>query len=189
MSATLLFAGDVIACVLLADFLSGFFHWLEDAYGQADWPITGRLITQPNILHHSNPRHFLKNSWLNSAQELLAMGGLTLLLSYWLGCLNWMTWLVVLIGVNANEFHKWAHRTQAENGKLITFLQKIGLLQSPAHHACHHRGGKNTHYCVVTNCLNPILDAIHLWSFFEWIVFQICGAKRRLDVTVVGKAQ
>ena len=42
----------VIACVLVADFLSGLFHWLEDAYGREHWPITGTLITPPNILHH-----------------------------------------------------------------------------------------------------------------------------------------
>src|SRR5215510_13795806 len=28
-----------IACIALVDFLSGFFHWLEDAYGHPDWPI------------------------------------------------------------------------------------------------------------------------------------------------------
>ena len=94
-----------IACIALVDFLSGFFHWLEDAYGHPDWPITGWWITRPNILHHHDARHFTQHSWLHSADVLLVMGGLTLVVSYWLGWLNWMTWLVVLVGVNANEFH------------------------------------------------------------------------------------
>jgi ubiquitin-conjugating enzyme E2 variant len=38
---------ELIGAVLAADFLSGLFHWLEDAYGREDWPITGRLITKP----------------------------------------------------------------------------------------------------------------------------------------------
>ena len=42
---------ELIGAVLVADFLSGLFHWLEDAYGREDWPITGRLVTKPNILH------------------------------------------------------------------------------------------------------------------------------------------
>ncbi len=36
----------VLACILTADFLSGFFHWLEDSYGEESWPITGRHVTQ-----------------------------------------------------------------------------------------------------------------------------------------------
>ena len=31
----------VVICVLIADLLSGFFHWLEDAYGREHWPIHG----------------------------------------------------------------------------------------------------------------------------------------------------
>ena len=46
---------QVIACVVVVDFLSGLFHWLEDAYGRENWPITGTLITRPNILHHHSP--------------------------------------------------------------------------------------------------------------------------------------
>jgi ubiquitin-conjugating enzyme E2 variant len=171
----------VVACVAVVDFLSGFFHWLEDAYGHPDWPMTGAWITRPNILHHHYPSYFTRHSWFKSAEVLLAMAGLTLVGSYCLGCLNWMTGLVVLLGVNANQFHKWAHRSKAENGRLITLLQATGLLQSPAHHARHHRNQKNTHYCVVTNYLNPILDAVGLWDFLERVVFHVLGAKRRVD--------
>jgi ubiquitin-conjugating enzyme E2 variant len=175
------FSLKFIACIAIVDFLSGFFHWLEDAYGHPDWPITGWWITRPNILHHHDARHFTQHSWLHSADVLLVMSGLTLAVSYWLGWLNWTTWVVVLVGVNANEFHKWAHRSKAENGKLITFLQTMRVLQTPAHHARHHRHEKNTHYCVVTNFLNPLVDAIRLWDLLEWAVFRICGVKRRAD--------
>jgi ubiquitin-conjugating enzyme E2 variant len=171
----------VIACIFIADFLSGFFHWLEDAYGQPDWSITGAWITQPNILHHHNPGYFTRHSWLKSAEVLLVLVSTALALSYFLGFINWMIWLVALIGVNANEIHKWAHRSKAENGRLITFLQRVGLLQSPAHHAQHHRNSKITHYCVVTNYLNPLLDAIYIWDFFELLVFVLLGLRRRAD--------
>jgi plasmanylethanolamine desaturase len=171
----------IVACLAIADFLSGFFHWLEDAYGHPDWPLTGGWITRPNILHHHNPGYFTRHSWLKSAEVLLLMGSVAVVGTYFLGCLTWMTWLVVLIGVNANELHKWAHRSRAENGRLITALQRIGVLQSPAHHANHHRDHKNTHYCVVTNYLNPILDALRIWDCFEVVVFYGLGEKRRMD--------
>lgn len=171
----------VVLCVAIADLLSGFFHWLEDAYGRPDWPLTGWWITRPNILHHHHPGYFTRHSWLQSAEVLLLMGGVTVVGSYCFGWLTWMTWLIVLIGVNANELHKWAHRSKAENGRLITSLQRIGVLQSPAHHANHHRNHKNTHYCVVTNYLNPILDTIRIWDFLEQVVSHVLGAKRRID--------
>ena len=40
---------------------------------------------------------------------------------------------------------------------MITFLQRIGVLQTARHHALHHTDPKNSHYCTVTNVLNPVL--------------------------------
>jgi ubiquitin-conjugating enzyme E2 variant len=174
----------IVASVVIADFLSGFFHWLEDAYGQEDWPITGNLITKPNILHHHDPRYFTRYSWLYSARVLLVMGAIVLALAYMFGFLNGMTVLVVLVGINANEVHKWAHRTKAENGRVITFLQQAGLLQSAAHHATHHTDPKNTYYCVLTNFLNPVLEWLGLWAALEAILELLLGIRRRPDHSV-----
>lgn len=174
----------ILGCIFLVDFLSGFFHWLEDAYGNEDWPITGNLITKPNILHHHDPRYFTRYSWLYSARVLLFMGAVVMAAAYWGGFLTWTTWFFVLIGVNANEIHKWAHRTKAENGKLIAFLQRLGLLQSPAHHGQHHRGLKNSAYCVITDYLNPVLEVIRFWPTLEWLIYLLLGVSRRPDLSV-----
>jgi len=104
---------EIIATVFVADFVSGFFHWLEDAYGREHWPITGRLITRPNVLHHHDPRYFIRHGWLHSSWLLFAAGLLVLGIAWLCGVLTWHVWLFVLLGSNANEFHKWAHR---ENG-------------------------------------------------------------------------
>lgn len=173
-----------VACIVIADFLSGFFHWLEDAYGRAHWPITGRFVTRPNILHHHEPRYFTRHSWLRSAAVITVLVVVALLAAWAGGYLGWMMWTVALIDVNANEIHKWAHRTPSENGRLITALQRTGLLQSPAHHARHHQRRKNTHYCVITDYLNPLLDAVHLWDGLEWLVYRLTGVRRRHDGSV-----
>lgn len=174
----------LVGLVLLVDFLSGLFHWLEDAYGQEHWPVTGKLITQANILHHHEPSYFTRHGWFHSARVLLVMGALVLLGAALLGALTWQVLFVVAIGVNANEVHKWAHRSRSENGPFISYLQDIGLLQSRRHHARHHRDGKNTHYCVLTNHLNPILEAVRLWPVLEWVIFALLGVKRRPDTSV-----
>jgi hypothetical protein len=170
--------------VLAADFVSGVFHWLEDAYGREDWPITGRLVTKPNILHHHDPRYFTRHSWLYSSWLLLGIG-LVILLTAWIcGVLTWQVWVFVILGVNANQVHKCAHRTPAENGPVISLLQRIGLLQTPRHHAGHHTDPKNSHYCVLTNFLNPILDGVRMWAALEWVVWKALGVRRRSDASM-----
>ena len=175
---------EIIRTVLAADFVSGFLHWLEDAYGNERWPMTGKWITRPNILHHHKPRYFTKHSWFYSSWLLLCFGALVLGVAAVCGFLTWHIWLFVALGSNANEIHKWAHRSAAENGPLITWLQHVRLVQTPRHHAAHHTDPKNSHYCVLTNFLNPLLDAIRFWDFLEetiWIVFHV---RRRVDTSI-----
>ena len=175
---------DIVACVFIADFLSGFFHWLEDAYGQEHWKVTGRHITLPNIRHHRDPGYFTRHNWFETARVLLVMGTAILIGAWMLDRLSWQVVLVLAIGVNANEIHKWAHRSRRQNGRVISWLQSVGVLQSAAHHARHHRGTKATHYCVVTNYLNAILDRVRFWSALERVVFAVLGVRRRPDHTV-----
>ena len=74
--------------------------------------------------------------------------------------------------------------TRRENGRVISFLQYVGILQSRRHHAQHHRAQKNTHYRVVTNYLNPVLEAMTLWPFLERMIFVALEIERRADRSV-----
>jgi ubiquitin-conjugating enzyme E2 variant len=170
--------------VLVADFVSGFFHWLEDAYGREHWPITGRLFTRPNILHHHEPRYFLRHNWWQSSWDLMCICGMLVLVAFMIHRLTWHVWLFALLGTNANQFHKWAHRTPRENGPLIAMLQRMRLIQSAQHHARHHTDPKESHYCVITNLVNPLVDGIQLWAGLEWLLRVTIGARRRVDASL-----
>lgn len=172
------------ACVLCADFASGFFHWLEDAYGREDFPVTGRLFTKPNILHHHNPRSFIRNGWWQSSWDLTCLAALVVVGAWLLGHLTWQVWLFAFLGANANQIHKWSHRTPQENGPLISFLHRCRLVQTPRHHACHHTDPKNSHYCVLTDFLNPILDGLHAWELLERVIARLFGISRRIDTSL-----
>ena len=174
----------IIVAVLVADFLSGLFHWLEDAYGREDWPITGRFVTKPNILHHHDARYFTRHGWFRSSWLLLCLGLVVLGGAWLLGVLTWQVWLVVILGTNANQVHKWAHRTPLENGPFIAVLQRARLVQTSCHHARHHTNPKNSHYCVLTNFLNPLLDGCRLWASLEWVIRTLFGVQRRLDTSI-----
>ena len=173
-----------VTTVLAADFVSGFVHWAEDAYARRDTPVIGKLIANANIEHHKKPRAFIERNWFESSWDLLAVGTLVIAAAWAMHALTWQVWLFVLIAINANQIHKWAHRNPRENGVLVTFLQKIRLLQTQRHHAHHHSGQKDSHYCSVTNVLNPVLDTLHVWKTFERINEMVFGLKRRPDPTV-----
>ena len=176
---------EVIVTVLITDFVSGLLHWFEDAYGREEWPITGWLITKPNILHHHDPRYFTRHGWFHSSWLLMCFGLVVVLAAWFCGLLTWHVWLFASLGANANQIHKWAHRSPAENGPLISFLQRIRLLQTPRHHAHHHTDPKNSHYCVITNFLNPILDALQFWNALEAAIYAVFGKRRRVDTSIV----
>ena len=58
------YIGYVLASILLADLLTGIFHWWEDRYGNPDWYILGDIVVKPNINHHKNPRDFTEGNYI-----------------------------------------------------------------------------------------------------------------------------
>jgi len=186
MQALFLILFKIIGTVLLADFVAGLVHWVEDAYAREDTPILGPLVARANIVHHHYPRYFTRLSWWQSSWDLLMLSGLLVLGAWSLGVLTWPVWLFAILATNANEIHKWEHRTRKENGPVISFLQDIHLLQSARHHAIHHTNPKNVHYCTTTNVLNPILDGLHFWDGLEWLLAHTLGIHRRPDTSVPG---
>jgi plasmanylethanolamine desaturase len=174
---------QALGVVLLADFVAGVVHWLEDAYGTAETPVIGPLMIKPNIIHHHYPRFFTKLSWWQSSWDLLLLGALLLGAAAWLDCLNWQVALFVAISVNANQVHKWSHMTRAEVGPVVGFLQDIRVLQTPRHHALHHTDPKNTYYCPVTNVVNPILEVVNFWGHLEALIEFFTGITHRPDTS------
>ena len=188
MSVTVISSGltagaKVLGGLYLADFISGVFHWFEDRYGDPNWPILGHTIRE-NQQHHHTPRSFLKGTLFTRNREVWAIGTLFLAAFWALGWLNLFSASAVLFGMFANEIHAAAHRSPKENGRVITGLQKIGLMQSHAHHAHHHRKGKDSHYCVMTNPINPGLERIQFFQTAERIIKRLTGIVPRIDDSV-----
>lgn len=175
-----MFLVEMLLVLILVDFASGLIHWAEDTFGNETTPIIGNWIIKPNVLHHRDAHAFVKNSWLKSSWDLLIVGILILLAAYFLGYLTWHIGLFIIIGVNANQIHKYNHMPATKLPKLVTILQKLFILQSSSHHATHHCGEKNTHYCVITPILNPFLDSIGFWRAMECLFVPIFGKSNRL---------
>jgi ubiquitin-conjugating enzyme E2 variant len=178
---------EILLVIVLADFLAGVIHWAEDAYFTEDTPVIGPLFIRPNIVHHHFPRFFTRLSWWQSSWDLALIGGAILLIAWPLDLLSWQLGLFAVLSINANEVHKWSHRTRKENGRLISKLQDWHILQTPRHHGLHHSDPKNTYYCPITNLVNPVLERVHFWDHAEVIVEKLSGATHRPDTAVRGK--
>jgi ubiquitin-conjugating enzyme E2 variant len=87
--------------------------------------------------------------------------------------------LFALLVTNANQIHKWTHMNRSEVPSLVRALQQLLVLQTPRHHARHHSGARNTHYCVITNFVNPLLEELSLWARLERLIERMTGVKRR----------
>ncbi|MBI3131968.1 MAG: hypothetical protein HYZ13_11635 [Acidobacteria bacterium] len=168
-------------CLFLADFLSGLVHWAEDAYGEAHWPVLGPLVIAPNLLHHRDPRAMTRQSWLRNVDLPLLLGGLVLLAVGLSGHLTWTWILTVGLLSFTNLIHRWAHQNALENGRLVTRLQSLGLIQSRAAHAAHHRYPRASNYCALTSHLNPLLERLGLWTRLEALIFRLTGVARRVE--------
>ncbi|GEP45803.1 fatty acid desaturase CarF family protein [Brevifollis gellanilyticus] len=178
---------QAIGVILLADFIAGIIHWAEDAYIRENTPLIGKWIGIPNTIHHHLPRRMTKNGWFKSNWDQLMAMSVVVVIAALLGRLTWHVWLFAIVGGNANEVHKWSHRTRKENGRLISWLQDMRLLQTPHHHAIHHTNPKEVHYCPVTNALNPVLDRLNFWAGVEWLLEHTLGLKRQPDTSVPGQ--
>lgn len=173
--------------ILAADLTAGLIHWIEDAYIREHTPLIGKWIGRPNTIHHHLPRRMTRNSWLQSNWDQLLAVSLILIGAAFSGRLSWQLWLFSLVAGNANEVHKWSHRTRKENGWLITKLQDLRILQTPHHHAIHHTNPKEVRYCPVTNVVNPVLDTLGIWAGLEWLLEHTLGLKRQPDTSVPGQ--
>ncbi|MBL9143994.1 MAG: hypothetical protein JNM99_09965 [Verrucomicrobiaceae bacterium] len=178
---------QAIGTVLAADLVAGLIHWVEDAYIREDTPLVGCWIGRTNTLHHHLPRRMTQNTWWQSSWDLVAAMTALVGIVALLGCLTWHVWLFAMVAANANEVHKWSHRTRRENGQFITWLQDLHLLQTPYHHAIHHTNPKDVRYCPITNVVNPVLDALRFWSGLEWLVAYAFGICRKPDTSVPGQ--
>jgi ubiquitin-conjugating enzyme E2 variant len=160
----------IFGMILLTDFLAGLIHWWEDAYGNPKWKWFGKAIVIPNIEHHRYPRKFLKGTTIGRIKFSVLFGLFLLIILYPFVGFSWELIFVLVYGSFGNEIHAITHRTDKENGKIICFIQKSGLLQSRRMHGLHHSSPYDCNYCVMTNYLNPVLTYIRFWERLEIVI-------------------
>lgn len=160
----------IISGVLKADMISGILHFIEDRFFDENSFLIGNII-QANRRHHTNPLDIIQYSYWRSIRTTLIFA-LPIVYIWYCFCTNIymkIEWLFgTICGIHANQIHKYCHMPIDRRPKWFIFCQKIGFLNS--YHHLHHRNQFNTHYCIITNILNPVLDKINFWIHLEKII-------------------
>lgn len=176
----------VLACIIVADFLTGLVHWIEDTYGLPSWPILGALIVEPNIEHHLDPLALCDSPvWLRNYQAGIPACLFSAGVFGWLGLDGWPVVLTVVFAAMGNEVHAWSHAGKS-NPWPIRFLQDAGLVQTPQHHAQHHRPPYNRRFCTLTNFTNAVLDLVGFWPALEAVLSLAWITPKRLSAERLG---
>jgi hypothetical protein len=154
--------GQLLLGWLLADLVTGTFHWWEDNFGSESWPIVGPWIIRPNRLHHLAPLAFTRHGFLDrNGASIVTAAIAAAALVFFFGPAPWILALAIGGGL-ANEVHRYAHEPSSAPAWLAV-LQQVGLVQSPRDHARHHRPPHDANFCVLTDWLNPLLEATGFW--------------------------
>jgi ubiquitin-conjugating enzyme E2 variant len=176
MAATIFW---IFACILIADFITGFFHWFEDTWITLETPLLGKVIGVPNVEHHQNPGLLAKMGTFisrNTVPVILVLIGLGI--SWLLGFFCWQVALVGVLAALGNEVHEWNHSVKPKNW-LVAFIQDSGLVQTKQQHALHHKRPYDRYYCTLTNFTNAVMERIYFWRGLEWFCMKVFRMKMK----------
>lgn len=164
----------LVLAILVADLLTGIFHWWEDRYGNPNWPILGKYIIKPNIQHHQYPLLFCNGNYIVRNWTTIIPSLIISFIFYSYGYYFWC--IVFLISSQSNEIHCWEHD---KTNSVIRYLQDCYILQNKKTHALHHKRPYDTNYCVITMIVNPVLNYIHFWYLLEKTIYLCFRIKPR----------
>ena len=147
----------------LADFATGLFHWLVDIYGNPNWPFIGPAYIEPSHLHHDEDIYVFELSTIVTHLYIWTAVVIVGLFFWSIGMMNLVIASACGFGFLTNIIHRWSHTRPEDNVFIVRWLQKLGLFQSTTHHTFHHSGDSGSHYCLLTDHINPILETLGLW--------------------------
>jgi Lipid desaturase domain len=167
----------IILAYLVADFLSGFVHFLADNFGSYDTPILGPNFIQPFREHHVDPKGIVGNDFVD-ANGNNSLATLPFMIFVWI-VVPLETWyygylfgtfflFLCLAAFMTNQFHKWAHMDTPP--AFVGWMQARGVILSREHHDIHHESPYDTYYCITAGFWNPLLDRLRFYERTERLI-------------------
>jgi ubiquitin-conjugating enzyme E2 variant len=152
---------------LASDLLSGLLHWAFDSFGSVRTPLLGAAFIRPFREHHDDPRAMTRHDFVEThgascfaALPFLALTS-SLSLETMASLLTQAFLLSVALGALAtNQCHKWAHMDEASTPRVVRWAQRRRLVLPRWHHQLHHTAPFDSHFCMSSGWLNPLLNAV-----------------------------
>ncbi len=147
----------------------------------------GSMFVRPFREHHVDPKAITRHDFVETngsnclATAPVLLGALALDPASSVVARFVVVFLVALaLGVFAtNQFHKWAHTDVPP--RTVRWLQRLGLVLRPDHHAVHHQAPFVLHYCITTGWMNPVLDGVGYFRAVERAISAATGAVPRAE--------
>ncbi len=168
---------QIIIGILIADFVTIFFHWVEDTYFDYNMKIPFlRQIALDNELHHYYPRSIISYSYMENASVTTTLAVLLsyIIYSYYPDVVNKykLTFIVFIIFASiANILHRFLHLRECEKSDFYKFLQKYIISDSEQHRTHHRESDKN--YGVLFNFTNNLVTNLGIFTLLETILASI----------------
>ncbi len=177
---------------ILADFVSGFVHWLGDTWGSTEMPILGKALIRPFREHHVDAKAITRHDYVetNGANCLVAVPVAAGALFIPLTIEGWVSpALFALISIGSmifwvmmtNQIHKWAHLDEEQTPKVLQVLQNMHIILPPKHHQIHHTAPFDTYYSITTGWLNWPLAKLGFYRHAERFWTALTGLVPRKD--------
>jgi len=158
---------------VLADFVSGFVHFLGDTFGSERTFLIGKTLVYPFREHHTNQlaitqHNFFVTNGNNSLISLPVMLFMHLILfthaqtNFTLAFIFALLFFLIVSIFATNQIHKWAHMQKPP--LLVKLLQNMHLILNPKHHAIHHVAPYTTYFCITKGWLNPIIEKLRIFK-------------------------
>ena len=111
---------QILIGLWMADFTTGFVHWIVDNYGNPDWPIVGPHHIVHSHNHHDAPLELFDLPPLAKHGGIcLVVGSVALVLTL-IGAMTVYFAAACVFGALTNIIHCWSHVSEEENGPVIT---------------------------------------------------------------------
>jgi hypothetical protein len=163
--------GGLIAVNLLAfataDFMSGLVHFLCDNLGSPATPVIGQKFIKAFREHHDDPKAMTQGDFIEvNADNFFVCLPVLIPCAIWLDVTEHLylaSFVAILIAfvTVTNELHKWSHMERSP--RFLQMLQARQLVLSPDHHHVHHTAPYDSHYCITSGVLNPLLTRVGFW--------------------------
>ena len=165
--------GSVLVGLWLADFATGCFHWVVDNYCNPEWPVIGPSYISPSHLHHDEGMYEFELSTI-VAHLYICNTVVVVGLIFWLmGLMTLVIASACVFGFLTNVIHRWSHTRPEDNTIIVKAFQRVGLFQSSQHHTFHHSGNSDSHYCLLTDHVNPLLETLGLWRHLDRFLLRL----------------